>query len=86
MLNAVFIVETTRAIESVIPGIAEEKQEHSDAPQDETDAGNTFHGERAGSGRPGQRCPIANQEAIPALPAAGWLGDGLLDIQSQLGS
>ena len=30
--------------------------------------------ERAGSGTPGQWCPIVNWDAIPALPAAGWFG------------
>jgi hypothetical protein len=29
--------------------------------------------QRPGSGRPGQSCPIANREVIPALPGAGWL-------------
>ena len=30
--------------------------------------------ERPGSGRPGLRCTFANRNAIPVLPAAGWLG------------
>jgi len=29
--------------------------------------------ERPGSGTPGQWCSIANRDAIPALPAPGWL-------------
>ncbi len=36
------------------------------------------YAERPGSGTPGQSCSIIHREAIPALPGAGWLGDGVM--------